>query len=120
MSHQSTLLDEAHKRVEWSRQIQHALALQMNFTAMALLVRDEATVEKILRENNRFNNTLGLIAEAGTEEQDVIQRIRVAQGEALTAVADIANLLRDGKVNEAMTLQTSKGYPLLRTDRGAG
>ena len=113
MSHQSTLLDEAHKRVEWSRQIQHALALQMNFTAMALLVRDEATVEKILRENNRFNNTLGLIAEAAMpEEQDVIQRIRVAQGEALTAVADIANLLRDGKVNEAMTLQTSKGYPL--------
>jgi signal transduction histidine kinase len=113
MSDQSTLLDEAHKRVEWSRQIQHALALQMNFTAMALLVRDEATVEKILRENNRFNNTLGLIAEAAMpEEQDVIQRIRVAQGEALTAVADIANLLRDGKVNEAMTLQTSKGYPL--------
>ena len=59
MSHQSTLLDEAHKRVEWSRQIQHALALQMNFTAMALLLRDEATVEKILRENNRFNNMLG-------------------------------------------------------------
>ena len=113
MSHQSTLLDEAHKRVEWSRQIQHALALQMNFTAMALLVRDEATVEKILRENNRFNNTLALIAEAAVpEEQDVIQRIRVAQGDALTAVADIANLLRDGKVNEAMSLQTSKGYPL--------
>ena len=63
MSHQSTLLDEAHKRVEWSRQIQHALALQMNFTAMALLLQDEATVEKILRENNRFNNTLALIAE---------------------------------------------------------
>jgi signal transduction histidine kinase len=113
MSQQSTLMDEAHKRVEWSRQIQHALALQMNFTAMALLLRDEATVEKILRENNRFNNTLGLIAEAAMpEEQNVIQRIRVAQGEALTAVADIANLLRDGKVQEAMSLQLSKGYPL--------
>ncbi|HEY7560466.1 MAG TPA: ATP-binding protein [Candidatus Binatia bacterium] len=113
MSQQSTLMDEAHKRVEWSRQIQHALALQMNFTAMALLLRDEATVEKILRENNRFNNTLGLIAEAAMpEEQNVIQRIRVAQGEALTTVADIANLLRDGKVNEAMSLQLSKGYPL--------
>ena len=113
MSQQSTLMDEAHKRVEWSRQMQHALALQMNFTAMALLLRDEATVEKILRENNRFNNTLGLIAEAAMpEEQNVIQRIRVAQGEALTAVADIANLLRDGKVNEAMSLQLSKGYPL--------
>jgi signal transduction histidine kinase len=113
VSHQSTLLEEAHKRVEWSRQIQHALALQMNFTAMALLLRDEDTVEKILRENNRFNNTLGLIAEAAVpEEQDVIQRIRVAQGEALSAVADIANLLRDGKANDAMNLQLSKGYPL--------
>jgi signal transduction histidine kinase len=113
MSRQSTLLDEAHKRVEWSRLIQHALALQMNFTAMALLLQDEATVEKILRENNRFNNTLALIAEeAVPEEQDVIERIRVAQGEALTAVADIANLLRDGKANEAMSLQMSKGYPL--------
>jgi signal transduction histidine kinase len=113
MSEQSTLLDEAHQRVEWSRQIQHALALQMNFTAMALLLRDEATVEKILRENNRFNNTLALIAKAAIpEEQDVIRRIHVAQGEALTAVADIANLLRDGKVNEAMSLQQSKGYPL--------
>jgi len=113
MSHQSILLDEAHKRVEWSRQIQHALALQMNFTAMALLLRDEATVEKILRENNRFNNILALIAEAAVpEEQNVIQRIRVAQGEALTAVADIANLLRDGKVSDAMNLQLSKGYPL--------
>jgi len=113
MSYQSILLDEAHKRVEWSRQIQHALALQMNFTAMALLLQDEATVEKILRENNRFNNILALIAEAAVpEEQNVIQRIRVAQGEALTAVADIANLLRDGKVSDAMNLQLTKGYPL--------
>jgi signal transduction histidine kinase len=113
MSRQSTLLDEAHKRVEWSRQIQHALALQMNFTAMALLLQDEATVEKILRENNRFNNILALIAEeAVPEEQGVIERIRVAQGEALTAVADIANLLRDGKVSDAMNLQLTKGYPL--------
>jgi signal transduction histidine kinase len=113
MSEQSILLDEAHQRVEWSLQIQHALALQMNFTAMALLLRDEATVEKILRENNRFNNTLALIAKAARpEEQDVIQRIQAAQGEALTAVADIANLLRDGKADEAMSLQQSEGYPL--------
>ena len=27
-------------------------------------------------------------------------------------MADIANLLRDGKVSEAMSLQLSKGYPL--------
>jgi signal transduction histidine kinase len=110
---QSVLLDEAHKRVEWSRQIQNELALQMNFTAMALLLKDEATVAKILRANNRFNNFLALIAEAAmVEEQGVIERIRTAQGTVLTVVADIANLLRDGKASEAMTLQQSKGYPL--------
>jgi signal transduction histidine kinase len=111
-SRQSQLLDEAHKRVDWSRQIQHALALQMNFTAMALLLQDKATVERTLRENNRFNNTLALIEkEARPEERELIQLIRAAQDEALTAVADIANLLRDGKVKEAMSLQLSSGYP---------
>ena len=62
MSSQGQLLDEAHERVHWSQDIQHALALQMNFTAMALLLKDEATVEKILREINRFNNTLARLS----------------------------------------------------------
>jgi signal transduction histidine kinase len=118
-SRQSQLLDEAHKRVDWSRQIQHALALQMNFTAMALLLRDKATVDRTLRENNRFNNTLALIEkEARPEEREVIQRIRTAQDEALTAVADIANLLRDGKVDEAMSLQLGSGYPTYQKIEG--
>jgi signal transduction histidine kinase len=113
MSSQGQLLDEAHERVHWSQAIQHALALQMNFTAMALLLRDEATVESILRENNRFNNTLARIEKAAQpEEVQLIQRIRAAQGEALTTVADIVNLVRDGKVDEAMQLQLTKEYPL--------
>ena len=113
MSRQSQLLDQVHERVHWSQDIQHALALQMNFTAMALLLREESTVEKILRENNRFNNTLArLEKEAQPEEVQLIQRIRSAQGEALNTVADIANLVRDGNVNDAMRLQLSTEYPL--------
>ena len=115
MSSQSQLLDEAHERVHWSQEIQHALAMQMNFTAMALLMRSEATVENILRENNRFNNTLARLETAAQpEEVELIQRIRAAQGEALTTVADIANLIRDGKVEDAMRLQQNKQYPLYR------
>src|SRR5437016_6040362 len=34
-SRQTNLLDQAHERVGWSRQIEHALARQMHFTAMA-------------------------------------------------------------------------------------
>ncbi len=80
MSSQGQLLDEAHERVHWSQEIQHALAMQMNFTAMALLLRSEATVENILRENNRFNNTLARLEKAAQpEEVELIQRIRAAQ-----------------------------------------
>jgi signal transduction histidine kinase len=115
MATQGQLLDEAHERVHWSQEIQHALAMQMNFTAMALLLKSEGTVENILRENNRFNNTLARLEKAAQpEEIELIQRIRAAQGEALTTVADIANLIRDGKVDEAMRLQQNKQYPLYR------
>ena len=113
MSAQSQLLDQAHERVHWAQQIQHALALQMNFTAMALLLRDETTIANILRENNRFSNTLARLEEfARPEERELIQRIRAAQEAALTTVADIANLVRDGRIDAAMTLQLNKEYPL--------
>ena len=113
MSRQTQLLDRAHARVDSSRRIEHALAMQMNFTAMALILRDEATIGRILRENNRFNSTLAEIEEAaGPEEREAIQRIRSAQEEVLTTVADIANLVRDGRVEEAMVLQLTRGYPL--------
>lgn len=113
MSRQTRLLDEAHERVDASRQVEHALAMQMNFTAMALLLKDQVTIGKILRENNRFNSTLARIEQAAPpEEREMIQRIRAAQDEVLTTVADIANLLRDGKLPEAMALQLQTGYPL--------
>ncbi|MGH7322307.1 MAG: ATP-binding protein [Candidatus Rokuibacteriota bacterium] len=119
MSRQSQLLDEAHTRVDASRRIEHALAMQMNFTAMALLLKDEATIASILRENNRFNDTLARIeAAAPPDERELIQRIRAAQDEVLTTVADIVNLIRDGKVDEAMALQLSSGYPLYQRIQG--
>ena len=112
MSHQSQLLHQAHERVDASRQIEHALAMQMNFIAMALLLKDEGAIANFLRENNRFNNMLARLEEAApSEEGQMIQRIRTAQDEILTTVADIANLIRDGKVDEAMTLQLKNGYP---------
>jgi signal transduction histidine kinase len=110
---QSHLLDKAHLRVDASRQIEHALAMQMNFTAMALLLKDEPTIAKILRENNRFNDTLLRIEEAAPpEEREIIDRIRAAQEQVLTTVADIANFIRDDKLAEAMALQRGKGVQL--------
>jgi signal transduction histidine kinase len=99
---QGRMLDEAHGRVAWSHQIEHALARQMHFTAQALLLRDEASVARILRENNRFNDTLGrLEAAASADERHLIQQIRARQDDAMNAVADIANAIRDGRLDEA-------------------
>jgi signal transduction histidine kinase len=113
IAHQSVLLDEAHRRVDSSRAVEHALAMQMNFTAMALLLQDETAIANVLRENNRFNATLAHLENAGAPaERSLIEKIRVNQDVVMTTVADIANLIRDGRSEAAMSLQLSNGYPL--------
>ena len=98
-SRQSRLLDQAHERVSWSQQIEHALARQMNFTTLALLSRDEATIAKILRENNRFNSMLPKLEAEGTaEQQGLIEQLRSSQDDAMDVTADMANAIRDGKL----------------------
>ena len=89
---QSRLLYQAHERVGWSQQIEHALARQLHFTTLALLSRDEATIAKILRENNRFNSMLSkLEAEATAEQQGLIEQLRSSQEDAMDVTADMAN-----------------------------
>src|SRR5437762_8735228 len=112
-SRQTTLLDQAHERVSWSRQIEHALAMQMHFTAMALIARDDETVGQILRENNRFNDTLARLETAAPpEERALIQAIRVAQDDAMATVADIANAVRDRRMADAMTALRTRQEPI--------
>jgi len=119
MSKQSEAMHHAHQRVTSARQAQHALAMQMNYTAMALILRDEPTIGSILRENNRLNSALAQIDDAAPrEERDVIRRIRIAQGEVMATVADVANLVRDGKIDEAMQLQLKNGFPLFQQVEG--
>jgi signal transduction histidine kinase len=116
MSQHTDWLDDAHQRVDWSHQLQHSLAMQMHLTGMALLVREEKAVADILRENNRFNDTLARIEEAAPDaERLIIQKIRAGQEEAMTVVADIANLVRDSKIAAATELQITREDPLYRS-----
>jgi signal transduction histidine kinase len=115
MSQHTDWLDEAHRRVDSSHQLQHSLAMQMHLTGMALIVRNETALANILRENNRFNDTLARIEqEAAPAERQIIQKIRAGQEEAMTVVADIANLVRDGKIDAATELQLTREDPLYR------
>jgi signal transduction histidine kinase/DNA-binding response OmpR family regulator/HAMP domain-containing protein len=96
---QSRLLDQAHERVSSAQQIEYALARQMHFTVLALVSQDEAAIAKVLRENNRFNSLLPNLETDGTaEQQGLIEQIRSSQDDAMAAVADMANAIRDGKL----------------------
>ena len=96
---QSRQLDQAHQRVAWSQQIEQALARQMHFSVLALLSRDEAAIAKILRENNRFNETLAKLDAAGLPDQHaLVEAVRASQDEAMVVVADMANAIRDRNV----------------------
>jgi signal transduction histidine kinase len=109
---QTNLLDEAHERVGWSRQIEHALAMQMHFTSMALLSQGAEPVSLILRENNRFNDTLARLETAAPAEgRALIQSIRAAQDDAMATVADIANAVRDRRLADAMTALRTRQEP---------
>jgi signal transduction histidine kinase len=119
MDRHSRSLDEAHERVHWSQQIEHALAQQMHYTAMALVLKDEAAIARILRENNRFNDTLARIAGAAPlDERTLIQQIRAAQEDAMGVVADIANLIREQKLEDAMEALVTREDPLYRKIEG--
>ena len=115
VSRQSRLLDQARERVDASRQIEHAVGVQMNVTRNALILRDEATLEGILRESNRFTDTLARLQGAAPPgERETIRRIRAADDQLRGMVANIAKLIRDGKHEEAMALHLDEGYPRYR------
>jgi signal transduction histidine kinase len=115
MSRHDELLHETHRRVDWARQAQHALAMQLNSTGMALILRDEAAIANVLRENNRFNSLLANLEEAAVpDERTTFVKIRTAQDVVMATVADVANLIRDGRVEDATALQRTQGYPLYR------
>jgi len=115
VSRNSQLLEQAHERVEASRQIEHTVAVQMNFIRNALLLRDEATIGSVLRESHRFTKTLALLEDAAPPgEGETIRRLRAAQDRVVTKVQDIAKLIGEGKPEDAMALHLNEGYPLYR------
>jgi signal transduction histidine kinase len=95
---QSHQLDEAHELVSLAQQSEQALARQMHYTDLALLSQDEVAISKILRENNRFNDSLAKLETTGTAEPALVEQIRSSQDEAMAVVADMANAIRDGKL----------------------
>src|SRR6202022_3950289 len=86
-THQSQLLDEAHEMVSLAQKGEHALARQTHYTDLALLSQDEEAISKILRENNRFNDSLAKVEAAGTAERGLVEEIRSSQDEAMAVVA---------------------------------
>jgi signal transduction histidine kinase len=115
VSRHSRLLDQARERVDAAREIENALSIQMDSTKNALLLRDEAALESILRQKNRLDATIGLLEREGPPgERETILRIRETQDKVMATVADMTALIRAGQADDAMALHLNEGYPLQR------
>src|ERR1051325_5042581 len=101
----SRQLEQARERVDSSRRIEQAVAVQISMTRNALVLRDEVTIQGLLSVNNRFTDSLRrLEGGASATERDAIDRIRAAEDRMLTTGAQIARLIADGKADEALAL----------------
>ena len=115
MSRQSRRVDAARERVDAARQIEHAVAVEMNATRNAVVLRDQAAIDSILRQNTRFTDSLTrLESTAPPGERETIHKIRAAEDQLVRIVSQAAHLLRTGEADEAMALQLNEGYPLYR------
>ena len=115
VSRHSRLLDEARARVDTSRQIEQAVGVRINILRNALVLRDEATIEGIVRGGYWFADTLVRLGGAASgDERATIDSIRSADDRMLITVTQIARLIREGKPDEAMALHLSEATPLYR------
>jgi GAF domain-containing protein/DNA-binding response OmpR family regulator/CHASE3 domain sensor protein/anti-sigma regulatory factor (Ser/Thr protein kinase) len=112
----SRLLDRARERVDASRQIEHAFGLQMTFTRNAVLLRDDATIQSILRERHRFDDTFGRLERppAPPGQREMIQSIRTVHDQVMATVGRMSALIREDKTDEAMALHLEEGLPRYR------
>ena len=115
VSRHSQQLDQARERVDASRQIEQAVGVQLNVIRNALVLRDEATIEGIIRDEKRFADTLARLEGAASPvERQTIQRIRAVEDQLLRTVAEIRRLMKENKADEAMALHFNEGQPRYR------
>jgi signal transduction histidine kinase len=115
MSRHSRLLDEARERVDTSRQIEQAVGVRINIMRNALMLRDDAAIDGIVRGGYWFADALvRLGGSASADQRATIDSIRSADDRMLITVAQIAHLIREGKSDEAMALHLNEGTPLYR------
>ena len=115
VSRHGRLLDQAHERVDASRNVEQAVGVRINVMRNALVLQDRPTIEGLLRRDNRFTDTLaGLEDVASASERETIDQIRSAENRMLEMIGQIARLLGDGKTDEAMALHLNEGASLYR------
>ena len=115
MSQHSRLLDEARERVDASRQIEQAVGVRIDIMRNALVLRDAATIDGILRGGYWFADAfVRLGGQVSANQRATIDGIRSADDRMLILVAQIARLLREGKPDDAMALHLNEAAPLYR------
>ena len=115
MSRKARLLDQARARVDASREVEHAVGVQLDATRNAVTLRDVSAIDEIVRENNRLIDRLaGIEGRASPGVREAIDRIRVTEDRVRATILHTAHLMREGSVDEALELHLTEGTPLYR------
>src|SRR5262245_57845510 len=103
------------KKITAYRQLQHDTTAQLYNITSALLVPNEQTLEKTLRQLNQFGYDLDRLQFVANDEVELLGEVRTEYDQFIKIVTKVVELIRAGKATDGRELQLAQATPL--TDR---
>ena len=100
------------RKIAAYRQIQHSTTSQLYSVATALLAPDPGALDATLRQLNQFGYDLDRLQFVAQDEVELLKRVRVEYEGFTTAVSEVIELIRAGKVTEGRSAQVERAGPL--------
>src|SRR5258706_10709129 len=99
------------RKIAAYRQLQHDTTAQLYSVTSALLVPDRATVEATVRQLNQFGYDYDRLQFVAKDEVELLAEVRKEYDQFIHVVANVVELIRDGKVREGRALQAAQAGP---------
>ncbi|MDM0050575.1 ATP-binding protein [Variovorax sp. J22R115] len=100
------------RKIAAYRQIEQNTTAQLYSVATAMLAPDPDVLDATLRQLHQFGYDLDRLKFVAQDEVEVLQRVRHGYDGFTTAVSEVIDLVRAGKVTEGRTAQIERVGPL--------
>ncbi len=100
------------RKIAAYRQLQHDTTAQLYSVTSALLVPDDRTLEATVRQLNQFGYDFDRLQFVAKGEVELLAEVRKEYDQFIQVVANVVELIREGKVREGQALQVAQAGPL--------